>query len=188
MTLELLAPAKNIECGLAAIDHGADAVYIGAQRFGARASAGNSIDDIRQLCTYAHRFAAKVYVTINTIIYEDELPKIKRLLLDLAAIDVDAVLVQDMGIVKLYFELTEKYPEIKLPALHASTQTDNRTPEKVAWLQSLGVERAVLARELSAEEIADIRRAVPDIELEVFVHGALCVCYSPRLALRPKQC
>ncbi|WP_315566455.1 U32 family peptidase [Hoylesella pleuritidis] len=178
MTLELLAPAKNIECGLAAIDHGADAVYIGAQRFGARASAGNSIDDIRQLCTYAHRFAAKVYVTINTIIYEDELPKIKRLLLDLAAIDVDAVLVQDMGIVKLYFELTEKYPEIKLPALHASTQTDNRTPEKVAWLQSLGVERAVLARELSAEEIADIRRAVPDIELEVFVHGALCVCYS----------
>ena len=178
MTLELLAPAKNIECGLAAIDHGADAVYIGAQRFGARASAGNSIDDICQLCTYAHRFAAKVYVTINTIIYEDELPKIKRLLLDLAAIDVDAVLVQDMGIVKLYFELTEKYPEIKLPALHASTQTDNRTPEKVAWLQSLGVERAVLARELSAEEIADIRRAVPDIELEVFVHGALCVCYS----------
>ena len=161
MTLELLAPAKNIECGLAAIDHGADAVYIGAQRFGARASAGNSIDDICQLCTYAHRFAAKVYVTINTIIYEDELPKIKRLLLDLAAIDVDAVLVQDMGIVKLYFELTEKYPEIKLPALHASTQTDNRTPEKVAWLQSLGVERAVLARELSAEEIADIRRAVP---------------------------
>ena len=178
MTLELLAPAKNIECGLAAIDHGADAVYIGAQRFGARASAGNSIDDICQLCTYAHRFAAKVYVTINTIIYEDELPKIKRLLLDLAAIDVDAVLVQDMGIVKLYFELTEKYPEIKLPALHASTQTDNRTPEKVAWLQSLGVERAVLARELSAEEIADIRRAVPGIELEVFVHGALCVCYS----------
>ena len=120
MTLELLAPAKNIECGLAAIDHGADAVYIGAQRFGARASAGNSIDDICQLCTYAHRFAAKVYVTINTIIYEDELPKIKRLLLDLAAIDVDAVLVQDMGIVKLYFELTENYPEIKLPALHAS--------------------------------------------------------------------
>lgn len=169
--IELLAPAKNLECGIAAIDHGADAVYIGAQRFGARAAAGNSIDDIAVLCRHAHTFGAKVYVTVNTILYNNETDATRRLLTELDGVGVDAVLVQDMGLLDLAgadhnFEL------------HASTQTDNRTAEKVAWLYSLGFNRVVLARELSAEEIAEIHRQVPDVELEVFVHGALCVSYS----------
>lgn len=164
--LELLAPAKNLECGMAAVDHGADAVYIGASRFGARAAAGNSVDDIRQLCRYAHQFGVKVYVTVNTIIFDAELSATRQLLAELAAADVDAVLIQDMGLL-----------DAPLP-LHASTQTDNRTPEKVRWLRSLGFRRVVLARELSVAEIAEIHRQVPDVELEVFVHGALCVSYS----------
>ncbi len=164
--LELLAPAKNLECGMAAVDHGADAVYIGASRFGARAAAGNSVDDIHQLCRYAHQFGVKVYVTVNTIIFDAELSATRQLLAELAAADVDAVLIQDMGLL-----------DAPLP-LHASTQTDNRTPEKVRWLRSLGFRRVVLARELSVAEIAEIHRQVPDVELEVFVHGALCVSYS----------
>ncbi len=167
--IELLAPAKNLACGIAAIDHGADAVYIGAPHFGARAAAGNSLEDIRQLCEYAHPFGAKVYVTVNTIIYEHELEAVKRLLGDLAEAGVDAVLVQDMAVLSLC---------PKGLTLHASTQTDNHTPEKVRWLRSLGFSRAVLARELSVEEIAGIHQAVPDMPLEVFVHGALCVSYS----------
>ena len=165
-SLELLAPAKNLECGMAAIDHGADAVYIGAPRFGARAAAGNSVDDIAALCRYAHQFGAKVYVTVNTIIYDSELDDTRQLLGELRQAGVDAVLVQDMGL-----------NPTSLP-LHASTQTDNRTPEKVRWLRSLGFRRVVLARELSLEEIREIHRQVPDVELEVFVHGALCVSYS----------
>ena len=170
-SLELLAPAKNLACGIAAIDHGADAVYIGASRFGARSAAGNSIDDIRQLCEYAHPFGVKVYVTVNTILYDDELDATRQLLQDLQTIGVDAILVQDMAIL----ELSRKE---FLPRLHASTQTDNRSPEKVRWLRDLGFSRVVLARELSVEEIAEIHREVPDVELEVFVHGALCVSYS----------
>ena len=167
--LELLAPAKNLACGIAAIDHGADAVYIGAPHFGARAAAGNSLEDIRQLCDYAHSFGAKVYVTVNTILYDHELDDVKVLLDELADAGVDAVLVQDMAILNLCPQgLT----------LHASTQTDNRTPEKVKWLKSLGFSRTVLARELSIDEIANIHHAVPDMPLEVFVHGALCVSYS----------
>lgn len=165
--IELLAPAKDLECGIAAISHGADAVYIGAQRFGARAAAGNSIEDIEQLCRYAHQFAAKVYVTVNTIIYDDELEATEQLLNDLQRIGVDAILVQDMSIIS----------RTSIP-LHASTQTDNRAVEKVRWLRSLGFKRVVLARELSASEIAKIHKEVPDIEIEVFVHGALCVSYS----------
>ena len=167
--LELLAPAKNLECGLAAISHGADAVYIGAPRFGARAAAGNSVDDIRALCRHAHQFAARVYVTVNTILYDDELEATRQLILQLYEAGVDAILVQDMGILQM------SLPPI---ALHASTQTDNRTVEKVRWLRSLGFRRVVLARELSVSEIAEIHRQVPDVELEVFVHGALCVSYS----------
>ena len=167
--LELLAPAKNLECGIAAIDHGADAVYIGAPRFGARAAAGNSVDDIRTLCQYAHQFAARVYVTVNTIIYDDELEATRQLIQQLYDAGVDAILVQDMGILGM------SLPPI---GLHASTQTDNRTVEKVRWLCSLGFRRVVLARELSVYEIAEIHRQVPDVELEVFVHGALCVSYS----------
>lgn len=166
--LELLAPARDLECGKAAIDHGADAVYIGAERFGARAAAGNSVDDIKELCRYAHRYSAKVYVTINTIIYDDELDATCELLKQLEAIGVDAVLVQDMSLVSM----TGTIP------LHASTQTDNRTYEKVLWLHELGFRRVVLARELSVGEIAEIHAAAPDMELEVFVHGALCVSYS----------
>jgi len=168
-SLELLAPAKNLECGIAAIDHGADAVYIGAPRFGARAAVGNSVSDIRALCQYAHRFDARIYVTVNTILYDHELAATQQLIHELYEVGVDAILVQDMGILRM------PLPPI---ALHASTQTDNRTPEKVRWLRSLGFRRVVLARELSLQEIAAIHREVPDVELEVFVHGALCVSYS----------
>lgn len=167
--LELLAPARDIECGMAAIDHGADAVYIGARRFGARAAAGNSVSDIRRLCEYAHTFLAKVYVTVNTIIYDSETDDTRQLIFELYDAGADAVLVQDMGLL-----------EMELPpiALHASTQTDNRTAEKVAWLAAHGFSRVVLARELSAEEISRIHAAVPQVELEAFVHGALCVSLS----------
>lgn len=171
--LELLAPAKNLECGKAAIDHGADAVYIGAAKFGARASAGNSLDDIRELCLYAHQFGAKVYVTVNTIVYQDELEDTRVLLRALTEMRVDALLVQDMAVLELLPK--DMKP---LPALHASTQTDNRTAEKVAWLYGLGFERVVLARELSLAEIKTIHQTVPDVQLEGFVHGALCVSYS----------
>lgn len=171
--LELLAPAKNLECGKAAIDHGADAVYIGASKFGARASAGNSLDDIRELCLYAHQFGAKVYVTVNTIVYQDELEDTRALLRALTEMRVDALLVQDMAVLDLLPK--DMKP---LPAFHASTQTDNRTAEKVAWLHGLGFERIVLARELSLAEIKTIHQTVPDVQLEGFVHGALCVSYS----------
>ena len=167
--IELLAPAKNLECGIAAIDHGADAVYIGAERFGARAAAGNSIESIGELCRYAHQFRAKVYVTLNTILYDDEIDDTRLLLSQLKTIGVDALLVQDMGLLSL-----SQHDFV----LHASTQTDNRSVDKVKWLKSLGFNRVVLARELSIEDIRAIHRSVPDIELEVFVHGALCVSYS----------
>ena len=198
-SLELLAPAKNLACGIAAIDHGADAVYIGASRFGARSAAGNSIDDIRQLCDYARPFGVKVYVTVNTILYDDELDATRQLLHDLQEAGVAAILVQDMAILRMRNEelgmsndddqaSADSAPSsnhhssflISHSSLkyHASTQTDNRTPEKVRWLRDLGFSRVVLARELSVEEIAEIHREVPDVELEVFVHGALCVSYS----------
>lgn len=183
ISLELLAPAKNLECGIAAVDHGADAVYIGAPRFGARSAAGNSTDDIRRLCAYAHPFGVKVYVTLNTIIYDDELDAVRQTLAELEEIGVDAILVQDMAILELStLRETSLHGAAKnsqlSTLLHASTQTDNRTPEKVRWLRDMGFSRAVLARELSAEEIAEIHSKVPDMELEVFVHGALCVSYS----------
>lgn len=168
--LELLAPAKDLKCGIAAIDCGADAVYIGAARFGARQAVGNSIDDINELCEYAHKFGCKVYVTVNTIIYDNELEDTQKLLNELGRIGVDAILVQDMGITKL--QLPQNV------ALHASTQTDNRSAEKVEWLARHNFDRVVLARELSLEEIRIIHRRVPQTELEVFVHGALCVSFS----------
>ena len=175
-TLELLAPAKTAAIGIEAIRHGADAVYIGADSFGARSAAGNSIADIAQLCQYAHTFGARVYVTINTLVYEHEIAALKQLLSALDAIEVDALLLQDMGVYALIkrWTTTEKWHF----QLHASTQTDNRSANKVAWLQALGFQRAVLARELSVKEIAAIHAQVPRMELEVFVHGALCVSYS----------
>lgn len=170
--LELLAPAKNLQCGIAAIDCGADAVYIGAPKFGARAAAGNSLEDIAELTRYAHQFGARVFVTLNTIVYDDELEEVRDVLLNIYKIGVDAVLVQDMALVSMVREMN-------LPlTLHASTQTDNRDKEKVGWLRSQGFERVVLARELSLDEIREIHSAYPDVELEAFVHGALCVSYS----------
>ena len=169
-TLELLAPAKNLECGIAAIDHGADAVYIGADHFGARAAAGNSTDDIARLCSYAHQFGARVYVTVNTIVYDNEIDSVRRLLKRIGEAGADAILVQDMALVSMLSDIGLE--------MHASTQTDNRTADKVEWLSELGFKRVVLARELSVDEIAEIHAKHPDVELEVFVHGALCVSYS----------
>ena len=167
--IELLSPARNLECGIAAIDHGADAVYIGASRFGARAAAGNSTEDIQKLSDYAHRFGAKVYVAVNTLLHEEEREEARQLIWDLYRAGADALIVQDMAI-----------REMELPPipLHASTQMDNRTKEDVAKLKELGFKQIVLARELSLEQIRSIHNAVPDVNLEVFVHGALCVSYS----------
>ena len=169
-TLELLAPAKNLECGIAAIDHGADAVYIGADHFGARAAAGNSTDDIARLCSYAHQFGARVYVTVNTIVYDNEIDSVRRLLKRIGEAGADAILVQDMALVSMLSDIGLE--------MHASTQTDNRTADKVEWLRELGFKRVVLARELSVDEIAEIHAKHPDEELEDFGHGALCVSYS----------
>lgn len=167
--IELLAPAKNVETGIAAINHGADAVYIGAVQFGARQAAGNSVEDIKRLVEYAHLFGAKVYVTLNTIIYDEEVAAVEQLVAELYDAGVDALIVQDMGIAKM------NIPPIPL---HASTQMDNRTVEKAKFLAGIGFPRIVLARELSLNEIKAIHEAVPETELEVFVHGALCVSYS----------
>lgn len=172
-TLELLAPAKNLECGIAAIQHGADAVYIGAPRFGARSAAGNSLEDIKQLCDYAHQYEAKVHVTINTIIYDDELEDTLKMIAELDKIGVDAILLQDMGVLSEIRANNAWFRE-----LHASTQCDTRTPEKAEWLRNQGFCRVVLARELSLEEIKAVADKNPGLALEVFVHGALCVSYS----------
>lgn len=167
--IELLAPAKNLECGIEAINHGADAVYIGAPKFGARAAAVNSLEDIAALVEYAHLYNARIYVTVNTILKEEELKETEAMIADLYRIGVDALIVQDMAILKL------NLPPIPL---HASTQMDNRTPEKVRFLADAGFRQMVLARELSLGEIKKIHEACPETPLEIFVHGALCVSYS----------
>lgn len=167
--IELLAPAKNLQTGISAINHGADAVYIGAARFGARQAAGNSVEDIAKLVEYAHIFGVKVYVTLNTIIYDDEIAEAEKLITELYNVGVDALIVQDMGVLRM------NIPPIPL---HASTQMDNRTAEKVNFLSDVGFPRVVLARELSLEQINAIHESNPKTELEVFVHGALCVSYS----------
>ncbi len=167
-SIELLAPARNVSVAVAAINHGADAVYIGAPTHGARAAAANSISDIAAVCDYAHQFGARVYVTVNTIVYESELRKVEQLIKDLYRIGVDALIVQDLGLLRL------DLPPI---ALHASTQCDIRTPERALFLQSLGFSQLVLPREFTLEEIKAMRQAV-SIPLEAFVHGALCVSYS----------
>ena len=171
--LELLAPAKNLECGIAAIDHGADAVYIGAPRFGARAAAANSLEDIKKLCDYAHQFRAKVHVTVNTIIYENEMEDTLKMIAELDRIGVDALLLQDMGVL-----WDVRANQLWHRELHSSTQCDARSADKVAWLSTLGFDRVVLARELSLDEIREIHRKNLSTQLEVFVHGALCVSYS----------
>lgn len=167
--IELLAPAKNLECGIEAINHGADAVYIGAPRFGARAAAGNSLADIEALVQYARLYNVRIYVTVNTILRDDELKETEAMIWDLYRAGVDALIVQDMGLTQLNLPPTP---------LHASTQMDNRTVEKVRFLADAGFRQVVLARELSVNEISRIHAACPDTLLEVFIHGALCVSYS----------
>ncbi len=166
--VELLAPARDYEVGIAAIDSGADAIYIGAPKYSARQAAGNSIDDIARMCQYAHKFNVKVLVALNTILTDDELRGAEDMVWQLYNVGVDALIVQDMGL------LTLNLPPMRL---HASTQCDNRTVDKVLFLQDAGFSRVVLARELSAQQIKDIR-CKTNIELEAFVHGALCVSYS----------
>ncbi len=165
---ELLIPAKNQESGILAINYGADAVYIGASRFGARADAGNSVADIQQLVRYAHQYRAKVYVTLNTILYDNELDEACRLIRQLYEIGVDALIIQDMGIL-----------EMDLPpiALHASTQANNFDPQRIAFLDQIGFKRIVLAREMSLEDIRSVAKNT-QAELEVFIHGSLCVSLS----------
>ena len=184
--ISLLAPARDLEVGKAAIQAGADAVYIGAPEFGARQAAGNSLEDIAELVQYAHRFGVQVLVTLNTLLHDDEYPRACALAHDLYKVGVDALIIQDLNL--LHYDL----PPIRL---HASTQCDNRTPEQVLHLQRLGFRRVVLARELSLDQIRDIhhtlhstpytlhRDEVAPIELEAFVHGALCVSYSGRCYL-----
>lgn len=167
--IELLAPARNLECGIEAVNHGADAVYIGAPKFGARAAAVNSLEDIAALVEYAHLYNVRIYVTVNTILKEEELAETEKMIWDLYRAGVDALIVQDMGITRL------NLPPIPL---HGSTQMDNRTPEKVRFLADAGFRQVVLARELSLQEIRSIHEACPETPLEVFVHGALCVSYS----------
>lgn len=167
-TIELLSPARDAECARAAIDFGADAVYIGASRFGARAEAGNSLDDIARAIDYAHTFYAKVYVTLNTILTDDEIPRAESLCWDLYRAQADALIVQDAAFLRM------NLPPIPL---HASTQADIRTPSKVKFLAQQGFSRVILARELSLNDIRQIHQACP-VPLEAFVHGALCVSYS----------
>lgn len=166
--IELLSPAKNAETGIEAIRHGADAVYIGAPQFSARSSAGNEIEDIERLVDFAHLYHARVYVAFNTILTDQQLPEAQALITELFRIGVDALIIQDMGILEL---------DIPPIAIHASTQADNRTPEKVEFLESCGFSQVVLARELGMAEIRAIADRVT-VPLEVFVHGALCVSYS----------
>lgn len=166
--IELLSPAKNLDVGIAAINHGADAVYIGPSQFGARVAAGNSVEDIERLVEYAHRYYARVYVTLNTILRDDELEHARKLVNDLYNVGVDALIVQDMALLQM------DLPPI---ALHASTQCDTRTVEKVKFLEKCGFEQVVLARETSLATMEEMAKQT-NVALEAFVHGALCVSYS----------
>ncbi len=164
--LELLAPARNADIGIAAIDCGADAVYIAGPEFGARQAAGNEMAEIRRLCEYAHLYGARIYLTLNTILYDNELEAAEKLLKEAEKAGVDAIIAQDPAV----WQLTD------LP-VHASTQCSIRTPETASFYEHLGAARLVLERELSLDQIREIRKSV-GCELEFFVHGALCVCYS----------
>ena len=169
--LELLAPAKNADFGIEAIIHGADAVYIGGPSFGARSNAGNSIADIERLASFAHRFNARVLIALNTILRDDELEEAHRLVWQCYEAGADALIVQDMGLLEM------DLPPIQL---HASTQTDIRSPEKARFLQDVGFSQIVLARELSLQQIRKVA-ARTNLALEFFVHGALCVSYSGQI-------
>ena len=179
--LELLAPARDLQIGIAAIDCGADAVYIAGPRFGARQAAGNEIEDIRQLCEYAHKFGARIFVTLNTILYDNELEDAWEHMLAVQEAGADALIVQDLAVVALAKDRGYGLP------LHASTQCAIQTPEQAVFLESLGFSRLILERELSLDQIRAIRKAVT-CELEFFVHGALCVCYSGQCYLSEQIC
>lgn len=166
--LELLAPARNAQIGIAAIDCGADAVYIGAEAFGARKDATNPMEDIRELCDYAHRFGARVFLTVNTVISDEELDRAHSIMREAQDAGIDAFIIRDVR--------TASWDDIKVP-LHASTQCAIRDPQRARYFESIGCERIILERELSLEQIKDICDAV-SCEVECFVHGALCVCYS----------
>lgn len=176
--LELLAPARNIDIGIAAIDCGADAVYIAGPRFGARQAAGNGMGEIQYLCEYAHKYGARIFMTVNTIVFEEELKDVHNMMLEAQAIGVDGFIVQDLAITS--------WDDIKIP-IHASTQCAIRTVQKASFLESLGFARLVLERELSLEQIKDIAEHT-NCELEAFVHGALCVCYSGQCYLSENIC
>lgn len=169
-TIELLAPAKNLATGIEAIKHGADAIYIGGPSFGARSAAGNSVEDIQTLCNYAHFYGVRVYVTLNTILYDEELTEAQRLIHQLYKVGVDALIVQDLALCRL------SLPPIEL---HASTQLDITSPEKAQLLELAGFKQIVLARELSLDQIRQIHNTT-NVTLEAFIHGALCVSYSGR--------
>ena len=172
MKLELLAPAQNKQCAIAAIDYGADAVYIGANLFGARKNAANTIEDIKEIVDYAHKFYVRIYCTVNTILNDDEILRAIDLIKNLYEIGVDGLIIQDMGILELAIQ--NKLPPIPL---YASTQCDNKTLEKVKFFDKLGIKRVILARELSLKEISNICKDT-NCEIETFIHGALCVSYS----------
>ena len=175
--LELLAPARNADIGIAAIDCGADAVYIAGPAFGARQAAGNSVEDIRRLCAYAHRFGVRIFITLNTLIYEEELEAAYRFMLEVQDAGADGFIVQDLAVLRLADGGPDGTgPKVTLP-MHASTQCAIRTPEKARFYASLGFSRLVLERELSLRQIRAIREA-SGTEIECFIHGALCVCYS----------
>lgn len=176
--IELLAPAKNAECAREAIIHGADAVYIGAPKFGARSAAGNSIEDIKDVVDFAHQWNVRIYVALNVILYDDELQEVENLIWKLWEIGVDALIIQDMAITML------NIPPIEL---HASTQTDNRNPQKVKFLEDVGFSQVVLARELSIEQIREVSSQTK-VKLECFIHGALCVSYSGQCYLSQTMC
>lgn len=183
--LELLAPARDIQVGIAAIDCGADAVYIAGPQFGARQAAGNTIEDIRQLCSYAHKFGVRIFVALNTILYDDELEAAYRQMLDVQEAGADAIIIQDMAVLEMARNgIGDFRHDLHIP-LHASTQCAIRTPQQAAFLESLGFSRLILERELSLQQICEIRKAVT-CELEFFVHGALCVCYSGQCYLSEK--
>ena len=169
---ELLAPAKDKETAFAAIDCGADAVYMGAPAFGARKNAPNSLEDIKKVVDYAHKFWARVHITLNTILTDSEIEEAVELVKELSYIGVDAIIIQDMGLVEKLMK-----SNLHLP-LHMSTQCDNYLPQKVKFFNDIGVSRVILARELSIEQIAQIHKENPNLELESFIHGALCVSMS----------
>ena len=176
--IELLSPAKNLACGIEAVNHGADAIYIGPSQFGARIAAANQLSDIEHLINYAHTFGVKVYITLNTILTDKELENAQKIIYQCYEIGADAIIIQDMGILQL------DLPPI---ALHASTQTNNRNLDKILFLESAGFQRIILARELSLTSIQYIKKN-SNIELEAFVHGSLCVSYSGQCYMSQYAC